>query len=349
MRTMPNTEAKVEKIFKKYARSKNVIEAVLLIENSDASLSLDYSSEAADLNQPFVIASVTKLWTTAVIMQLIQKGRLSFNTPLRELVPEEMLDGLHIFERVDYTDCLKVKHLLFQTSGLPDPFEEGRHNLKRRVLKEDFAYSLNEGLAMVKDLKPAFLPGTKGQAHYSDINFDLLGYIIEQLTGQALAEIFRESLFQPLGLKQTYLLNELNAAAPPVYYKKQQLDRPLFLRSSGTNGGGVSTVRELMIFLKTFFSGRLFGRDLLAALMDFNALQADFGPIQYGGGLMRIPLASLYTLFQGQGELLGHTGTTGAFAFYYPQRNLFIAGNLAQMAQPSLPLRMMMQLAIALK
>lgn len=101
-----------------------------------------------------------------------------------------------------------------------------------------------------------------------------------------------------------------------------------------------------MIFLKAFFGGILFNSSIFDELPLRNKLQATMTPICYGSGYMRIPLDGLTTLFQGSGELLGHSGTTGSFAFYYPIKDLFIVGDLNQMANPALPIRLSMQIAM---
>jgi hypothetical protein len=73
------------------------------------------------------------------------------------------------------------------------------------------------------------------------------------------------------------------------------------------------------------------------------------GPLFYGGGYMQIPMNSIYTLFTGKGELLGHSGATGSFAFYYPHKDLFFVGDTNQLANPGLPIMLVMKLARAVK
>ena len=72
-------------------------------------------------------------------------------------------------------------------------------------------------------------------------------------------------------------------------------------------------------------------------------------PIQYGGGYMRIPLNGLPTLFMGKGELVGHSGSTGSFAFYFPDKDLFLVGDVNQLANPALAIRLVMRLAMSVK
>ena len=51
----------------------------------------------------------------------------------------------------------------------------------------------------------------------------------------------------------------------------------------------------------------------------------------------------------GKGELLGHSGSTGAFAFYHPASDLFFVGDVNQMAKPALPVRLVMRLAMSIR
>lgn len=69
----------------------------------------------------------------------------------------------------------------------------------------------------------------------------------------------------------------------------------------------------------------------------------------YGGGFMQIPLNTPMTLFTGKGELLGHSGSTGSFAFYYPYKEFFFVGDLNQLANPALPIYLLMNLAMRMK
>jgi len=63
---------------------------------------------------------------------------------------------------------------------------------------------------------------------------------------------------------------------------------------------------------------------------------------------MQIPLNGAATLFMGKGELLGHSGSSGSFAFYYPEKNLYIVGDLNQLDNPALPIRLVMRLAMSI-
>lgn len=302
------------------------------------------------IDDPFVIASITKLFTSTCILALKDNNLLTLEDKVSDYFNDEIMKGLHKNNEVDYSYNLTISNLLFQTSGLPDYFEEGKSSIKRFFkTEEDIYLDFNQKIEMVKKLKPHFAPGTSNRAYYSDINFDMLGEIIESILGLPLEEAYRKYIFEPLGLNNTYLPVKEDDFLPYIYYKDKIINRPKILLSSRASGGAVSTTNDLMKFIKGFFSGKLFKKENLEELKKYHRLQASMGPIYYGGGHMQIPLEGLHTLFMGKGELIGHSGTTGSFAFYFPLKGLFITGNINQAADQALPIRFLMKLAYALK
>lgn len=335
--------------FARFTESRQINEAVLLIENAggDFSFSREYGGKRTD--SPMLPASITKLFTTTCILVLLEQGKISLEEKIAGYFDRDLLSGLHVHGGEEYTFALTISDLLFQTSGLPDLYEEGRDSLKKRVIKEDFTFTIAEVIAGTKKLKPHFAPHTGRTAFYADINFDLLGEIIEKASGLPLGEAYRKYICEPLGLASTYLPESETDCIPGIYYQNKLIHRPGVVMSCRASGGVITTAAELMLFLKAFFGGRLFDRAVFARLARYHKLQMTMGPIYYGGGYMQIPLTGLTTLFMGKGELLGHSGSTGSFAFYYPLKDLFFVGDLNQMANPALPVRLAIQLALATK
>lgn len=341
-----NTE-NIEKICNRVIKSKHIHESVVLVENSSGDFSCKWEYGGKDIDAPLLMASITKWFTAACILVLQEKGKLSLDDKLSAYFDSSLWTGLHIYHGQEYSSKLTITNLLFQTSGLPDAFEEGKHSLKKQLIREDMQVSFDEMIEWTKQLEPHFAPGTAGKAYYADINFDMLGKIIETVTDCPLAEVFKTFIFDPLGLEKTYLPSG-DDFIPAVYYKEVALSRPNFIKSCAASGGAISTARELMVFLKASIDGRLFHKDVFEQLKKWNKLQLAMYPIQYGGGLMCIPLGGLGNLFMGKGELVGHDGSTGSFAFYYPEKDVFFVGDVNQMAKP-IGIRLAMQLAMALK
>ncbi|WP_411167387.1 serine hydrolase domain-containing protein [Clostridium sp. MB05] len=344
-----NKIEKFEKIFNKFTNLKKIHESVLFIENTSGDFSFSKSYGGKELDSPLLMASITKLFTTTCILVLQEQGKLSLDDKITKYFNNSMLRGLHVYYGKEYSFDLTLSDLMFQTSGLPDIFEEGKASTKNKIVKKDFCITFEETVECIKKVKPHFAPRTKRKAYYSDINFDMLGKIVERVNGTTLMEAYEKFIFFPLGLKKTYLIENEDNVVPNIYYKNTVLKRPKYLSCCGSSGGGVTTASEMMIFIKAFFGGKLFNKAIFGKLSIYRKLQFLMGPIRYGGGYMQVPLSGVVTLFSGEGELVGHTGSTGSFAFYYPQKDLFFVGDLNQMGGPSLPIRISMQLAMAAK
>ena len=270
---------------------------------------------------------------------------MSFDDYLVRYLDKTVLKGLHIYKNTEYSLNLKISDLLFQTSGLPDFYEDGDEY--KLILRSDYEISFEYILEKTKSLSPRFIPNKPNKAYYAEMNFTLLGKIIENITGMSLAKALQYYIFTPLGMINSYLATSENEVIPKIYYKSELLYRPKFIISLSFDA--ISTAIDLMKFIKAFFSVDLFSKSVFNELSIYRKLQLKMGPIFYGGGYMQIPLNSFYTLFMGKGELIGHSGSTGSFAFYYPEKDLFFVGDVNQMCNPGIPIKLIMRMAMAVK
>lgn len=338
---------KINKIFNKVTKSKYIYESILYLENTKGDFSNICEYGGKNIDTPLLMASITKLFTTTCILIMNERKLLSLDDKICQYFSDSIIKGLHVYRGKEYSYDLTISDLLYQVSGLPDVFMEGKTSAKKHLLKEDFYVDFIDMIKWVKSLKPHFPPRTSNNAHYADINFDILGEIIEKVTNLSLDEVFNNYIFKPLGLKNTYLPASENDFVPSIYYKDKKLHRVKCLLCSKASGGYITTSRELMIFIKAFFGGKLFNKTIFKNLAYYKKLQFNMGPINYGGGYMHIPLGGLLTMFMGKGEIIGHSGSTGSFAFYYPEKDLFIVGDLNQMSSPALPIRLLLRLALS--
>jgi D-alanyl-D-alanine carboxypeptidase len=234
-------------------KNRTVYGAILCVENGDGSVSWNGAAGDLDKEDRYFIASVTKLYITTVILQLRNQGNLKLEDKITEYFPDEYLDGLHVLKGVDYTGDITITHLLSNTSGIPDYFSDKQGDGKKAADDlfggKDEPWPLEKTLENVKNMTPKFRPGQKGKAQYSDTNFQLLGRIIETVTGKELAEVFREQIFDVLGLHDTYAYRDVNDDSPAkMYYKTRQLHLPRYIASVTPEGGIVSTANEVMVF-----------------------------------------------------------------------------------------------------
>lgn len=223
------------------------------------------------VTQAFRIASVTKIFTAAAVMRLVEQGRIGLFSPVAPLLSPESCDLLagHGFR----LSAITIYHLLTHTAGLHDhagpdsPYGATCLAQPHRVWTRQAQIAL--GLSLGLPIAP---PGT--HFSYSDTGYVLLGEVIERATGLALGPAFRGLLgFERLGLDQTYW--ELVEPVPAGQVRAAQYvgtqDVAGIHASCDLFGGGglVSTTGDLVTFLRSLLRGEVFEhpRTLAAALM----------------------------------------------------------------------------------
>lgn len=334
---------KLDKILQSTVNGKSVFGATLSIERAGEKWTGSAGNMRVD--QPYFIASTTKLYVTAILLQLRQQNKLQLSDLISKYLSAQVLQGLHVFKGQEYSAALTIQNLLAQTSGLPDYFEDkarGNESLLEEVTNgHDQYWSFEQAIERTKRLPAKFKPGTKGKAHYSDTNFQLLGKIIEQITGLEFHQACEEYLFRPLALTHTYVYVDAKDTLPaPMYYKSQPLHIPKAMASFGSDGGIVSTTEESLTFVKAFFGGSLFPKEYLAELYEWNRIMF---PLEYGVGVMRFKWPRIFSPFKPIPAFIGHSGLSGAFAYYVPEKDVYVTGTLNQIQDPSLSYKMLIQ------
>ncbi len=160
----------------------------------------------------FQIMSMTKPVTSVALMTLYDEGAFHLNTPIAKFLPEfrdtpvfvrETADGI---ELEDLKQPITFRHLLTHTSGLSygwndqDPVDRAYQADQRKHAAAGQAFSNRDLCEALARLPLAFQPGTKWR--YS-LSIDVLGRLIEVISGQALDVFFQERIFKPLGMVDT--------------------------------------------------------------------------------------------------------------------------------------------------
>ena len=341
---MTDIENKLQKVLDKTVDHKNVLGTSFCIKHKNFTWCGTSGNFIKD--EQYFIASTTKLFVTAIILNLRSKHILSLDDKITAYLPDTILKGLHIYRGNDYSNKLSIKNLLAHTSGIPDYFQqkdgEGKSLEKELINGNDRCWSFEEAIALSKSLNPLFIPDQEGKAHYSDTNFQLLGRIIENITQKSLSNNFEEWIIKPLNLKKTYLYREPTDKTPKVlFFKNKALNIPKAMASFGADGGVVSTSKEMLQFIEAFFSGKFFSVAYIKELQDWNRI---FYPLHSGIGIQRFKLPWIFSPFGEIPELIGHSGLSGALAFYNPKNEIFIAGTINQVASPGISFRLMLKL-----
>lgn len=343
--TTTGIEAKLEAGFARFMEGRNLFGGTVRLETHDGLFVWESAAGDLAIGDPYFIASTTKLYVTAVLLALRSQGRLGLDDLLIDHVSLGLVVGIHNFP-TDATASLTIRQLMSHTSGLPDYFQQKRpegSSLQKDITSgRDQAWTFDDVLAASRRMKPPFAPGTPGKAFYSDTNYQLLGKVIETITGASLDQVLRAMIFDPLSLTETYLYTDPSDERPRhLYYKDKALRIPQAMVSFGPDGGIVSTAGETMTFLKAFFDGTFFPTDYLPELYHWNKI---FFPLQYGVGVMRFQLPRYLSPFGPAPELIGHSGLSGAFAFNAPAQGLYCTGTVNQVAQPGRSFRLLLRL-----
>ncbi|MCF6272534.1 MAG: beta-lactamase family protein [Rhodobacteraceae bacterium] len=342
-------EGKISQMVERQARKPAFPGIALSIYRRDDGFALDTSAGNLATNQPFFIASATKLYITAILLQLAEAGRISLDDPLASHMPADELQGLHRLKGQDYSHALTIRHLMAHTSGLPDYFQQktnGQSLLGRLQSGEDVGWSYEDALRWTKAMPAKFAPGSGQKAFYSDSNYQILGRIIERVEGSDMARILKRRIFEPLGLSKTYLYTDAADLTPCILnYKAAPLEIRKAMASFGPDGGIVSTAPEMMVFLRGFFGGKLFEPAALQGLYDWRKVMF---PLQYGSGMMLFATPWFFSPFNKQPDLLGHSGLSGAFMFFAPKTGVYLTGTVNQIAKPGAPFQLMLQAMAAL-
>jgi hypothetical protein len=113
------------------------------------------------------------------------------------------------------------------------------------------------------------------------------------------------------------------------------------MSSFGADGGVVSTSKELLQFTEAFFFGMFFPVAYIDELQVWNKI---FFPLQSGIGIQRFKLPWIFNPLGNSPELIGHSGLSGALAFYNPKNKIFISGTVNQVANPGISFRVMLKI-----
>lgn len=298
-----------------------------------------------DPDRLFQLASASKLFATALLVQLRQEGLIDWDAPFAQYLPDLDTSAMHVLHGEDATGRITVRHLLSHTSGFADYFEDARLDGSTtfgRIKDEDFGWDLQDVIRITREEQtPRFSPGAN--TYYSDTNFQLLGGIIEHSLGMTFGRAVAQRIAEPLGLRDTFCFDAATLDRypdiAPYYDGRDVVDTPLAMASFGADGGMVSTLTEGQRFVRAFFDGTLIPFDALLGEL-CRGWRSVYGPISYGTGVMRcrVPFAP---------PLDGHAGFSGVVMFVDQATGTSIVGTTNQVQQRTLPYWMMLRLLAA--
>ena len=287
-------------------------------------------------NTCFRTGSITKTFTATIIMQLMEENALRLDDYFLDILNEtnrKFLKELLIFEGINYSNEITIKSLLQHRSGIRDYFTDDdrffNHVMKfpfqswgwKTIMQKYFEYNLND--------KGVFQPG-KG-FYYSDTNYLLLAFLIEELSIMPFHEVLEKRILKPLSLNDTYLefYQERKGSTPIVFpfYGSNNLKN---INSSFDWGGGglISSVNNLDVFIRALLAGKLFNKFETLKLMtnfdDENSINIISKKVRnvYALGLQQKKIGAY--------NFIGHNSAYGGMMFYDLNSDLSIIFSINQ-------------------
>jgi D-alanyl-D-alanine carboxypeptidase len=276
----------------------------------------------------FRIASNTKTMTAALIVLLVQDGKLKLTDPVAAYVP-----GVPNGENITIAELLKMRSGLYGYTAEP----ELSTMMDATPAK---AWTPQEVLAIAFRHPPLFAPDA--EYDYSNTNYALLGLVAEKVGGQPLAQQLKDRLFGPVGIEQTSLPASDDTAIPSPYshgymyggslYALADDPYPADLQAAAkagtlkpidyTNqnssyataaGGAISTADDLATWMKALVSGKVFNADYQRQWL--TSLQAEH-PAEpdgqkYGDGISYQRFGPKAAMYYHGGELPGFNSFMG--------------------------------------
>jgi CubicO group peptidase (beta-lactamase class C family) len=261
---------------------------------------------AATPQSVFRIGSVTKQFTSAAVMQLVEQGKLSLDDDITKYLPQVPTHGRKVL----------VRHLLNHTSGIPsytDVPEFGR--VSRLDLPHD---SL---LAVIAKDSLQFEPGS--HVYYNNTGYFILGMLIEKITGKTYGDYLAENIFRPNGLAATTYCDTrriIPHRAQGYQMGQRGLENAPFLSMDLPYAAGslCSTIGDLVAWTKLLNDGRIVSAASFREMITSARLTSG-RPMNYGFGLMPDTL--------GGHRVIQHGGGINGFishVMYLPQDTLTV-------------------------
>ena len=290
----------------------------------------------------FRIASVGKTHTAAAILQLVERGLLSLDTRIVELLS---------LKDTRISNETTIRHLLTMTSGIADWIDESpdsRWNWEalKRTTPLYLLRDATDYLPLFANREPRFPPGESWA--YCNANYVLLGMAIEKVSGVPYPEYMRRNIFRPCDMTDTDFL-PADAAADHVaegYVPILDRDRNLVGWKSnvydltiegGADGGSTSTADDLVRFSRLLRQGHIIGPDILEEMLT-PAVETPFSP-RLGCRWWYCYGVEIVTDTDGRIIRWGHGGEEAGAScrlHHYPQSGLDVAimGNATECAGP---------------
>lgn len=292
---------------------------------------IEYSYGAR--STPFHAASIGKVATAVLIMQLVDEGALTLDTSVQSILGP--LDGVLAAEAT-------VRQLLDHTAGAADYFEgpvtSGPPFLELVVSDPDRFWEPRDLVEFSRTRQvPVGLPGER--FHYSDTGYILAGLVIEAVAGAPFHEVLRDRIFRPLAMNDSSMMwrsdPETSAQGnqgtiAPLWLGRVEASGFRSVSCDWAGGGIVSTLDDLAKLSEGLQSSVVSDE----ALAGMRRMRHRFRRgIHYGTGLMELRFGEFSFMLRGFPRPTGHIGVLGTHMFYDAVNDAHIVLNFHSTSQ----------------
>ncbi|MEF7656595.1 serine hydrolase domain-containing protein [Bacillus thuringiensis] len=251
-------------------------------------------------NFSFRIGSITKTFTASVVLQLAEEKQLNLDDTVEKWLPGVVQGNGYDGSKIT------IRQLLNHTSGIAAYTDLDMRDIT--LPQNPFRYySTDELISLALAKPPVFAPGEGWD--YSNTNTVIAGEIIRKVTGDTYAEQIRKRFIEPLGLKETFVM-EASSHIPGKHANGYNMDRSgrLYdlteINQSWANAAGdmVSTVEDLTTFFSALLGGKLLNQELMNQML--TTLDSPIGKVGLGVYEEKTPDGQSYW---------GHAGGTFGF------------------------------------
>ncbi|SES40319.1 serine hydrolase [Psychrobacillus sp. OK032] len=218
-----------------------------------------------EIRTRYGIASGCKIFTAVAISQLVEEGKLSFDTKLKECLDSSF---------PNFDESITIHHLLTHTSGIPDYFDEEIMDDFEELWIESPMYhmrSLSDFLPLFQQAQMKFSPGEK--FHYNNAGFIVLGLIIEKVSGLEFKDYVQKHIFEKAEMTDSgyFALDSLPGKTAIGYidhedgtWRTNMYSLPI---QGGSDGGAFVTVGDMLKFWEALTNHVLLSESLTKTLL----------------------------------------------------------------------------------
>jgi CubicO group peptidase (beta-lactamase class C family) len=303
----------IDELVNKYHEYNQFTGSVLVAENGNVIYEKGIGLANFEWNIPnepdtkFRLGSITKQFTSMLIMQLVEKGKIKLESNLSDYIP---------YYRKDQGDKITIHHLLTHTSGIPN------YTNDPKFLQETSRdpYGVKEFIEKFCCGDLEFEPGTKW--NYSNSGYFILGAIIEQVTGKTYETVLKENILEPIGMNSTgydhnqEIISKRASGYNNIFGKIE--NAPYLDMSLPYSAGSLySTVEDLYKWDQSLYTDKLLSNENKEIMF-----KPFFENYAYGWGVLEIQIGDI------KKKIISHSGGINGFntiiVRFVEDRNLIV-------------------------